>query len=271
MRDGWFSFQLDRFQPEARQSLALGILEVAAAQPELAEMAVHAVRVESEAHLNTILSAAESIQDSKLKEPILMRALRYLLDERSDPMPIPEKAVMLLNEALEDKSPDKPFSGYITSALNIIGNYRIESMLPQVCRIALESPDLTVREDAVRCLDKLQSRERVPTLIECLKDSSTKVRERASGILNRMREYEEQKRAWEGLLGEGVGAGAPTPSAALVEMLESEDLEVRLAAIRSLGRLADPNTLPVLVKIMAESADEEKAAARAAIDKITQE
>jgi len=183
-------------------------------------------------------------------------------------MPVPEKAVMLLNEALEDESSGRTFSGQFDAALAIIGEYRIESMVPQVCRIALENHSYKWKELAVNCLDKLQGRERVPTLIECLKDPHPKVRDRASAILNRMREYEEQKRAWEGLLGEGVGAGAPTPAAALVAMLESEDIEVRLAAIRSLGRLADPNTLPVLVKIMAEGTDEEKTAAKTAVDAI---
>ena len=111
----------------------------------------------------------------------------------------------------------------------------------------------------------------VPALIECLKDSRSDVRKKAKEILDRMREYEDQKRAWEAYLGEEGAKGKSNSTAtALIEMLKNEDPEVRLYAIKSLGKLGDPNTLPILVELVASGSEDEKAAAKAAIDAITE-
>jgi len=109
-------------------------------------------------------------------------------------------------------------------------------------------------------------------MVEALRDSSKLVREVAKDALNTLREYEEQKRAWESFRKDGDKGGAPKSAAiALIEMLKHDELEVRIAAIKSLGKVADPSTLPILVKLVADGSPEERAAAQAAIDSITKD
>jgi len=273
-------WHFNRFRPEARQKLCLGLLNMSDNYLGLKEMAAGDLTVKSDSDLRAVLRADVKDLGRITRSRLFREALCYILRDCSpiDQTPsgaegdrsIPEKAVELLAESLEEGS--KEFSGLIETSLEIIGDYHVDTLLPRVCKVAVSNSYPPYRASAVKCMGHFLNHDTVPYLLECLKDPSKQVSQEAEAILGRMRRYEEQKRAWQALLGgEGFEGEAASPAVGLIKMLKHEDQAVRLAAIKSLGKLADPSTLPVLVKLMAEGTDEEKAAAKLAVDAITKE
>jgi hypothetical protein len=184
-----------------------------------------------------------------------------------------DRFIELLEECLKGDRSQKFWYSLQLESLDIIAEYHVEPLIPQVIETALHDPQDKVREKAVSCLGHFLGLETAPVLLECLKDPNEKVQKEAKGILERMRVYEDQKRAWEAFLNGRSGEDSPTsPSEALVEKLNSDDLEVRLMAIRSLGKMGEASALPALLEVMERAETEElREAARKAIEAINAE
>jgi HEAT repeat protein len=271
---------VDSFSPAAKQELCLGILRLPHALDRLTDGAADRLVVNDENDLNVALEAFDRF-GSKVKSALLRRIVNYLLKERAPeslmgrdrtaPLPpVPEKALQLLTRALKGEFSGEDWRIEVESnAMELIAQYRISELLPYMEEIALHHPKMGLRYDAVRYMGAFLNLKTIPVLLECLKDGEEDVQEVAGVILDRMKKYQEQKRAWDGLMKEAAAEGVPEhPAAALIKLLESDDLQVRLAAIKSLGKLNDPKILPVLVRIVAEGTAEEREAAQAAIDAV---
>ena len=117
---------------------------------------------------------------------------------------------------------------------------RTPTILPSHLRVTLLNRNERSRKRFVRNADEALKhfpiQETAPYLLECLKDTDSRARDHAKTTLDRMREYEEQKRVWESLLGDKEGSKKTKSTAdALIELLKSKDPESRLLAIKALA------------------------------------
>jgi hypothetical protein len=107
----------------------------------------------------------------------------------------------------------------------------------------------------------------VPYLLELMKQGG-KVADEARSVLEDLRTYQDETARWERRLA-GANLEGATPAEALVaQTLPEKARDVRLAAIRSLGALADPEVLPFLVRLLEDGDEGIRAEARTAIDRI---
>lgn len=102
--------------------------------------------------------------------------------------------------------------------------------------------------------------ELAPHLLELLRDPDLTIRKQAKLALEAISLYVDHKTRWEKLKS-ASGLDASSAAAALIEKARSGNKDVRVAAINSLGTLAVPETLPILITWME---DEDKDIARAA-------
>ncbi len=275
-RDKQAGAKFGNFAPQDRQRLCRGILNLSVIHPRLRSLASKEIAINDDDDLETMAAALRSGACYGLFE----RSVEYMLGkaqedpkrDESSKAALQARAESILVAALNGEF-DEQKDNMGRTALDIIKRFSPANLLPHVGRIAVNNPDVNLRTRAVGCLAAYGKKEAIPYLLECLKDPDTDyVSGPALGILERMRRHEEQRKAWETMLGDAPGSGIPAnPATALIEMLHHEDPEIRLAAIKSLGKLADPNTLPVLVQMMADGTPEERAAAKAAVDAITAE
>jgi len=117
--------------------------------------------------------------------------------------------------------------------------------------VAWNLPTLRNRSLLLRSMGRLQDERLVPILLGALADPDDKVSAAANTALERIRAVREQRETWEAWRAQGSALG-PVP--ALLRKLGSENREVRIAAIRSLGVLEAPEALPALVELL-ESKD----------------
>lgn len=263
------------YEPQDRQRLFRGILELPVLHPRLRSVAARKMEVDSLNDLETMIAAiAEGdcyYPFEKSVNYLLTRAQAAQEGDEASRIDFLGRAESLLVAALSGEF-EKRNENVDRLAVETVKKFRVEKLLPHVGQIAVGHSNADMRYEAVACLGCFVSKDSVPFLIECLKDQELEVRKAALSILERMRSYEEQREVWNAMLNGKTGSGEPKdPSVALIKMLHHEDAEIRLAAIKSLGKLADPNTLPVLVQMMADGTPEERAAAKAAIDAITAE
>jgi len=267
---------------EFLQPLCLGIMSLPEFQPKLARIAVQVFEVNSDTDLGPALKALRKPMEGMHKATIFAQVISYMLKDRlaesmnrsrhEELAPVPEEALDLLKDALNGELPSADPADVEKQAISLIGRLRVVSLMHRVGEIALEGQSSRSRAAAVSCLGRFHSPDAVPFLLECFKDENKSVRDEARDILDRMREYKEQKETWAAYVdGKALGMESKSPGAALVEMLSKDDPEVRLYAIKALGKLAEPSTLPVLVKIMSEGTKEERAAVKSAIDAIIEE
>lgn len=239
--------------------------------------AIISVRIESEPELEQVLSVINRPPKNDEDRSELFRAVgNYVLQSREnqtgDEVVLTQDGFKaMLEMALSGDMSSNNFTNMEDTALYLVSRYGIEELMSHVGHLAVHSHSSMIRQKAVNCLGQFQNVDVVPVLLECLKDPYGNVHELAKEILTRLRDYEEQRLAWESLLGSGEGDRPASTAEALIEMLRHDDPEVRVAAIRSLGKLGETSTLPILVQLVAEGTDEEKAAAKAAIDAITAE
>ena len=130
----------------------------------------------------------------------------------------------------------------------------------------LEDSDSGVQQAAISGASALLSRKAVPGLLKLLRVPG--LRKQARDALESIRYYYEQQAHWKKWL-EGSGLDAKSPAEALIEQAQKgKSAKVRVYAVRSLGSLADPTTLPFLISLM-EGKDEDLAkAAAAAVEQI---
>lgn len=107
----------------------------------------------------------------------------------------------------------------------------------------------------------------VPGLIAALRAPTEQTRVAAKEALDAIEYLVSQSQRWQRLLDE-AGLDADSAAEALVKQARSGDKAIRLAAIRSLGTLGKPETLPFLIQLMQDQDADVKAAAGAALEKI---
>lgn len=135
-------------------------------------------------------------------------------------------------------------------------------------RPLLNDPVDHVRHVAASSLGHLLDKESIPKLVPLLRDSSDSVRDEARKALDAIGYYYDQKARWERWLRD-ENLGATSAADALIQQAKTgKTEEIRLAAIRSLGVLAVPETLPVLIEWMGSSDAKIAAAAREAVTMI---
>ncbi len=95
-----------------------------------------------------------------------------------------------------------------------------------------------------------------------------RVREVAEATLKRLQFYFDQKQRWERWM-KGVGLDAGSAADALLQQAATDQpKEVRVTAIRSLGTLGVPETLPILIRFMQDTDKDIARAAKEAVDRI---
>ena len=249
LNSGFYSFNAPQ-----RQRLCLGILTMPREHPRLRSQAA--------------LYALRTPIDPQSRDNLFENTVNFMLSNSKPGEENHEKAKHLLALALGGGEDEYIVGECESEAIEIAAQNRLENLLPLVGQVAVHHADDRIRREAVACLGVFMNRDAVPFLMECLKDPWEKVSADAQACLTRIHWYEEQKKVWQAFLeGEEEGA-AGSPTAALVAMLDTDDAEVRLLTIKSLGTLGESSALPVLLKIMTEGDPDEREAARAAVEAI---
>ncbi len=139
----------------------------------------------------------------------------------------------------------------------------------------LQNPTTGVRDTAIQFLRdylwKHDDPDAVGYLIQAMQDSNDSLRTLAKESLVELRSYRETVRFWK-TIQDGTSLDSQSAAAALIAQArdESNPIEVRVTAIRSLGSLGVPETLPVLVEWLKSSRPEIKQAAQEAIQRINE-
>lgn len=107
-----------------------------------------------------------------------------------------------------------------------------------------------------------------PTLLIGLQDSVKQVREAAQAALDAIRFYHEQKSFWDAW-SKRKKLGYASPATALLSQAQKDQpKKIRIQAIRALGTMADPGSLPFLIQLMKEDDPEIQKVAEQALDRI---
>lgn len=126
-----------------------------------------------------------------------------------------------------------------------------------------------VRFEACRHFAARVELDSVPALLETLKDESETVRKAAAEALQAIRLYHDEKARWARVLGGKPGLGTVAAAEALVDQASlPNDVPTRVLAIRSLGLLAAPETLPLLIAWTKDQDASIASAAREAVQRI---
>ncbi len=147
--------------------------------------------------------------------------------------------------------------------------YRIggDEALPLIAPLR-HDPDWQVRSSLYNVLGRFAAPEAADVLVEGLRDENENARGNAQASLKKIEEYYEQRRRWERLKS-SFSSEDGSPEEALVRLAKgAKSKKARLAAIRSLGTLAVPETLPFLIGLMEDEDAETASAAEEAVDRI---
>ncbi|MCA8943100.1 MAG: HEAT repeat domain-containing protein, partial [Planctomycetes bacterium] len=172
--------------------------------------------------------------------------------------------------------PSEPFARFVTPLLeHRDSRIRLATLRALCLRLA---PDraaefaLPFRDDAQAADLLCEIAERsldpkfAPVMIRFLRDPDLRLR--AQAALDSIRYYHDEKARWERIL-TGTGLGTNSAAEALVDQARDGKTEaIRIAAIASLGTLAVPETLPVLIRFMQDDDPDIAAAAKAAVERI---
>lgn len=134
---------------------------------------------------------------------------------------------------------------------------------------ALGAPALRSKmiEVAKRTLD----RRFVPLLIAALRDEHESTRKSAKEALDAIEFYVSQEQRWQRLLSDAGLESTNAAEALLKQAREAKDEQIRLTAIRSLGTLAVPETLPFLIQLMQDPDPDIAEAATTAVARINRD
>lgn len=142
---------------------------------------------------------------------------------------------------------------------------KAEDYVPRMMAVWTEVPQFEDRVLYVRALGQTLDDRVVPVLLEALASREKLISSEAGKALSNMKNIREQQRFWANWALTGT---AESPIAALLPKLRSENREVKIAAIRSLGTLGSKESLPMLVGLLESKDAEILAAAREALEKI---
>lgn len=217
----------------------------------------------------------KEIESRHVKDKVVLGLLeKLLMDER-------EAIVDLASSRLRYDHPESLIAekdyllGYKNSSVQsdvamALLDTRGAEAIPTVGKLLLAGTHLHHghRKTLVLKMAEFRDMRAVPFLLEALKDESGDVRKAAEEELKSIRFYNEQKRLWKRLMN-GTDLSAASAAEALVRQArEASRKDVRLTAIESLGTLGKPETLPFLVKLMADVDPDIRKAAKAAADRI---
>lgn len=133
----------------------------------------------------------------------------------------------------------------------------------------LRDPESELRIAACRHFAARVDLNAVPALLETLKDADEPVRRAAAESLQAIRLYHDESARWARVLGGKPELGKAAAAEALVDQASAtNELATRLLAIRSLGLLAAPETLPLLITWTKDEDAQIAAAAREALQRI---
>jgi HEAT repeat protein len=107
---------------------------------------------------------------------------------------------------------------------------------------AVDSTDLGLRKEAISVLGTFLDPSVLPRLLELLKDPDDGIRSAARKSIDEIRYYLTQQDLIDG------EAGDDTALNELTLLLDDDNPQVRLAAVRALARLRNPKSLPALVR-----------------------
>lgn len=126
-------------------------------------------------------------------------------------------------------------------------------------------PGHELRVTLIRALGQTLDERVVPVLLEGLADKEERVAEAAAEALDRLKRLREARQNWEAWQKFGMHQ---SPTAALLDKLDSDNAEVRLAAIASLGTMKAVEALPFLIELLESEDPATVEAARSALAKI---
>ncbi len=132
-------------------------------------------------------------------------------------------------------------------------------------------PDPELREEALSNATSVLDERLVEPLLACLRDGSNNIRERAQSALDIQRAWFEEEARWARLRSTARLDATSAAAALLTQAAADQPKPIRLAAIRSLGTLALPETLPLLIEMLRDQDAGITAAASAAIERINRE
>ncbi|MFQ5748772.1 MAG: HEAT repeat domain-containing protein [Planctomycetota bacterium] len=150
------------------------------------------------------------------------------------------------------------------AARALVGGANDKDLVPALLE-AWNLPGLANRPLFVYALGETLDDRVVHVLLDALADPDGQVASAAEIALKRFRTVREQRQAFEAW--QLVGGGL-SPVAALLKKLQNPKVEVRVAAIRSLGTLQAKEALPFLVDLLEDPNAEIAAAARKALARI---
>lgn len=167
-----------------------------------------------------------------------------------------------LNPFLEHEDPVIRSSA-LHALVQLTPDRRVDLALPR-----MKDADANVRLVAISILEQSLDQRAIPALIAALRETRMEIKERAKSALAAIRHYYEEEQHWQRMQ-QGSTLSTETAAEALVlQAQQGATKAVRLAAINSLGTLAKPETLPILIELMQSEDQELAAAATAAINKI---
>ena len=166
------------------------------------------------------------------------------------------------------KAFNDPHASVRRGAIYALQKFNDVSLVPVFIK-ALSDPERDLREKAIDALGEMEpaaAKAAVPALTNTLKDTSSRIRERAAIVLGQMgREAESAVPALGNLLADSelavvksaadalrkIGDASATP--ALIQAWENGPRSVMPAVAQALGGIADPAAVPSLLKTLHES------------------
>jgi hypothetical protein len=127
-----------------------------------------------------------------------------------------------------------------------------------------------VRQDACVYFAKILSQAAVPELLSLMRDPEDAVAKAATDALAKIRLYHDQQAHWDRVIKGLDASSANATEKLLLQAKPTAPHDQRLLAIRSLGALGAPESLPFLIDWITDTDAEIAAAARAAITAIHQ-
>jgi HEAT repeat protein len=176
---------------------------------------------------------------------------------RRDPQGLLAKADQLLkhdNEYVRKTAAEALIKAHGAEVIDKIGPVILDERIQLVYRL-----------DVIRPFGSLMDMKVVPYLLQALKTPGLQAE--AKKQLEAIRFYHEQSSKW-GKLVDGSGFTETSALQALIKQAKSDNKDVRLAAIASLGTLGDAESLPFLVDLVGDKDQDIAKAAKAALRRI---
>jgi hypothetical protein len=169
-----------------------------------------------------------------------------------------------LDRLLKSRHPEVRVTGVVDLA-DRLGDKVEGAVLP-----CLRDKDMSVRVAACHYFAKILSQTAVPELLSLMRDPEDNVAKAATDALAKIRLYHDQQAHWDRVIKGLDASSANATEKLLLQAKPTAPHDQRLLAIRSLGALGAPESLPFLIDWITDTDAEIAAAARAAITAIHQ-